>query len=97
MSSMAEISHPWTTPQQPELLCHMELATLSQKKPQIVHFGECPVKQEGRVPKECGTRTRRCHPQKKSPCGWDTAPGAQIPPGAAAGTVPFWFVPWARR
>lgn len=101
MSSMAEISHPWTTPQQPESLCHMELATLSQKKPQIVHFGECPVKQEGRVPKECVStrwhKDKEMPPPKKSPCGWGTAPGAQIPPGAAAGTVPFWFVPWARR
>lgn len=49
MSSVADTSHPWITPQQPELLFQMELATPSQ----IVHFGECPVKQEGLVPKEC--------------------------------------------
>lgn len=97
---MAETSHPWTTPQQPESLLHMELATLSQKKPpQIVNYGEHPVKHEGRDPKECvSTRWHKdteMPPQKKVPVGG--ALSAQIPPGAAAGTVPFWFLPWARR
>lgn len=78
MGSMAATSHPWTTPQQPESLLHMELATLSQKKkPQIVNYGECPVKHEGRDPKECvSTRWHKdteMPPQKKVPVG-----GAQL-------------------
>lgn len=34
--------------------------------------------------------------QKKS-LWWGAALGAQIPPGAAAGKVPVWFLPWVRR
>lgn len=55
------------------------------------------MKHEGRVPKECvSTRWHKdteIPSPKKCPCGWGTAPGAQIPPGAAAGTVQFPSVP----
>lgn len=60
--------------------------------------GACPVP----VPppgERVGTRWHRdteMSLQKKS-LWWGAALGAQIPPGAAAGKVPVWFLPWVRR
>lgn len=59
------------------------------------------MKHEGRDAKECVStrwhKDTKMPPQKKIPCEWGTALGAQISLGTAAGTVPFWFLPWARR